>query len=46
MPRRVYESYVIGMLTNFDALPLDRIHNMLKMFVAVGPPRTPLNPNP
>lgn len=30
----VYESYVMGMLTNFDALPLDRIHNMLKMFVA------------
>eukprot|EP00898_Chlorokybus_atmophyticus_P006884 jgi/Chlat1/7197/Chrsp57S06846 len=33
----VYESYVLGMLANFDALPLDRIHNMLKMFV-VDPP--------
>ena len=29
----VYESYIIGMLTNFDSLPLERIHNMLKMFV-------------
>ena len=30
----MYEQYVLGMLTNFDAgLPLDRIHNMLKMFV-------------
>ena len=29
-----YESYVMGMLTNFDeGLPLDRIHNMLKIFV-------------
>jgi anaphase-promoting complex subunit 2 len=30
----VYEQYIMGMLTNFEAgLPLDRIHNMLKMFV-------------
>jgi anaphase-promoting complex subunit 2 len=29
----VYEQYVMGMLTNFPSLPLDRIHNMLKMFV-------------
>ncbi len=27
------EPFVLGMLTNFDALPLDRIHNFLKMFV-------------
>ncbi|CAK9234248.1 unnamed protein product [Sphagnum troendelagicum] len=33
----VYESYVVGMLTNFDSLPLDRIHNMLKMFVSDPP---------
>lgn len=34
----VYETYIMGMLTNFDAgMPLDRIHNMLKMFV-VDPP--------
>jgi len=29
----VYEQYVMGMLTNFPSLPLERIHNMLKMFV-------------
>ncbi|KAK9907618.1 hypothetical protein WJX75_007065 [Coccomyxa subellipsoidea] len=34
----VYEQFVMGMLTNFDGgLALDRIHNMLKMFV-VDPP--------
>lgn len=32
-----FETYIMGMLTNFDSLPLDRIHNMLKMF-AVQPP--------
>jgi len=32
-------SYVTGMLTNFKTLPLDRIHNMLKMFVT-DPPYT------
>ena len=31
----VYEQYILGMLTNFTAgLPLERIHNMLKMYVA------------
>eukprot|EP00899_Mesostigma_viride_P018981 jgi/Mesvir1/27084/Mv20772-RA.1 len=33
----VYEQFVMGMLTNFEALPLDRIHNMLKIFVADPP---------
>ena len=28
----MYESYVVGMLTNFDKMPIERIHNMLKMF--------------
>lgn len=32
-----FETYIMGMLTNFDSLPVDRIHNMLKMF-AVQPP--------
>ena len=27
------ESYVMGMLTNLESLPLARIHNMLKMFL-------------
>lgn len=34
---KVYEQYIVGMLTNFPSLPLDRIHNMLKMFVADPP---------
>lgn len=32
-----FEPFVIGMLTNFDSLSLDRIHNMLKMFVTDPP---------
>lgn len=32
-----YEPFILGMLTNFDALPADRIHNMLKMFAADPP---------
>ena len=32
-----YEPFVLGMLTNFDSLPLDRIHNMLKMYVTDPP---------
>ncbi|KAL3767505.1 hypothetical protein ACHAWU_000168 [Discostella pseudostelligera] len=31
---KVYESYIIGMLKNLGQLPLDRIHSMLKTFVA------------
>jgi len=30
---KVYESYIVGMLSNLGELSLDRIHNMLKMFV-------------
>ena len=33
------EQYVMGMLTNFPSMPIERIHNMLKMFV-VEPKRT------
>lgn len=30
----MFEQYIMGMLTNFEAgLPLERIHNILKMFV-------------
>lgn len=32
-----FEPFIMGMLTNFDALPLDRVHNMLKMFVSDPP---------
>jgi anaphase-promoting complex subunit 2 len=31
---KVYESYIFGMLTNLGQLPLERIHSMLKTFVA------------
>ena len=31
------EPFILGMLANFDALPLDRVHNMLKMFASDPP---------
>lgn len=31
---KVFEQYIMGMLTNLGALPLQRIHNMLKMFAS------------
>ena len=31
---KAYESYIFGMLKNLGQLPLDRIHSMLKTFVA------------
>ncbi|KAH6798088.1 anaphase-promoting complex/cyclosome 2 [Perilla frutescens var. hirtella] len=33
----VYEKFIIGMLTNFGSMALDRIHNTLKMF-CIGDP--------
>lgn len=32
----VYESYVTGMLMNHEALPAERIHNILKMVLSAG----------
>ena len=37
----VYESFVTGMLRNIGSLSLDRIHNMLKMFVTDPPCKRP-----
>ncbi|KAJ6641185.1 Anaphase-promoting complex subunit 2 [Pseudolycoriella hygida] len=34
---QVFWSYIVGMLTNLDSLPLDRIHQMLKMFASHAP---------
>ncbi|CAH1389815.1 unnamed protein product [Nezara viridula] len=34
---QVFWSYIVGMLTNLDSLPPERIHQMLKMFAAQGP---------
>ena len=28
---RIFQNFIMGMLKNFDSMPLDRIHNMLKM---------------
>ncbi|PIA62798.1 hypothetical protein AQUCO_00200666v1 [Aquilegia coerulea] len=33
----VYEKYIMGMLTNFGNMSLDRIHNTLKMFCSADP---------
>ena len=34
---QVLWSYIVGMLTNLESLPIDRIHSMLKMFAMQGP---------
>ncbi|XP_072176276.1 anaphase-promoting complex subunit 2-like [Diadema setosum] len=34
---QMYWSYIVGMLTNLESLPLERIHSMLKMFAMQGP---------
>ncbi|XP_015895049.3 anaphase-promoting complex subunit 2 [Ziziphus jujuba] len=34
----VYEKFIVGMLTNFGSMALDRIHNTLKMFCIADPP--------
>lgn len=34
---QVFWSYIVGMLTNLESLPLERIHTMLKMFAMQGP---------
>ncbi|XP_040581618.1 anaphase-promoting complex subunit 2 [Lepeophtheirus salmonis] len=34
---QVFWSYIVGMLTNLESLPLDRIFQMLKMFAMQGP---------
>ncbi|CAL0312229.1 unnamed protein product [Lupinus luteus] len=33
----VYEKFILGMLTNFGSMALDRIHNTLKMFCITDP---------
>lgn len=34
---QTFWSYIVGMLQNLDTLPLERIHQMLKMFAFQGP---------
>ncbi|XP_033155870.1 anaphase-promoting complex subunit 2 [Drosophila mauritiana] len=31
---QVFWSYIVGMLTNLDSMPIDRIHQMLKLFAS------------
>ncbi|KAL7299423.1 hypothetical protein TKK_0007666 [Trichogramma kaykai] len=33
---QIFWSYIVGMLTNLDSMPLERIHQMLKMFASQG----------
>jgi len=33
----VFWTYIVGMLTNLDSLPIERIHQMLKIFAMQGP---------
>ncbi|CAD7078540.1 unnamed protein product [Hermetia illucens] len=33
---QVFWSYIVGMLTNLDSMPIERIHQMLKMFASHG----------
>ena len=40
---QMFWSYVVGMLTNLDSLPIDRIHQMLKMFASTGSVITDFN---
>lgn len=34
---QTFWSYILGMLMNLDTLPIERIHQMLKMFAFQGP---------
>lgn len=34
---QVFWSYIVGMLTNLNSLPLERIHQMLRLFASHGP---------
>lgn len=34
---QVFWTYIVGMLTNLDSMPLERIHQLLRMFASHGP---------
>ncbi|XP_059850337.1 anaphase-promoting complex subunit 2 [Hypanus sabinus] len=40
---QLFWTYIQGMLTNLESLPLERIHTMLKMFVMTGPVLTEID---
>lgn len=42
---QLFWAYIHAMLTNLDSMPLERIHSMLRMFVATGPVVTEMDVN-
>lgn len=44
-PPQLFWAYIHAMLTNLDSMPLERIHSMLRMFVATGPVVTEMDVN-
>lgn len=44
-PPQLFWAYIQAMLTNLDSMPLERIHSMLRMFVATGPVVTEMDVN-
>ncbi|KAM7387467.1 hypothetical protein PAMA_009877 [Pampus argenteus] len=42
---QLFWAYIQAMLTNLDSMTLDRIHSMLRMFVATGPVVTEMDVN-
>lgn len=44
-PLQLFWAYIQAMLTNLDSMTLDRIHSMLRMFVATGPVVTEMDVN-
>lgn len=42
---QLFWAYIQAMLTNLESMTLDRIHSMLRMFVATGPGVTEMDVN-
>ena len=42
---QLFWAYIQAMLTNLESMTLDRIHSMLRMFVATGPVVTEMDVN-
>lgn len=42
---QLFWAYIQAMLTNLDSMTLERIHSMLRMFVATGPVVTEMDVN-
>lgn len=44
-PPQLFWAYIQAMLTNLETMTLERIHSMLRMFVATGPVVTEMDVN-